>query len=1470
MKKLSLVAKISSAIFLFILMLVLLLSIPVFKRLEKVLDNYSAKFSQAVTKYSGLKVSYESISPSIFAYLGIKGIVVTDSQGRIIGQVKNTHIKYKLIPLLKGEFDSIVKAVSIDGVVLNTVPLIDFIQELVDQQRNQESQEVKKPPSLEELYDQINMVMDYIPQNITLKNFTVKYNKDSINSSLLVKEIRVLNSERKDYISLNLKSDVDAAFGSKLSTNGDLALNGRLTKNLENSFAYINLSNFTFSKYKFNKFNFLLSYNNKKLDLRTVQNVIPVDLDASLDFSTGQAGLELVTENLSPVSVIANATNQKSLAKYKELTVSLNAGVNVNINDTAFNYHSDGSIFVPPSLFPNGAQAEFALSGNNKRIDIKRLTVNGQNINTQVELSYVIKNTQLSGTVNLEQFVLPNGKTVSTEVYFDPLAKSGFMIFSPQIFVGEHYLTAMQAQVIPRDDSIDFDFEVNDFSHIDDYNQGIIKFDGSYLTKSKYVQSSISLESIYLETILSLTAEVLDQNQAEAIQKIIPTLSDYMFTGDAYVSTDFSSVSYNLPYLVLANTKKDNQFLLLSVNGNEQSIQLNRFNLIYGNFALDATASLDSMPGTQDKFYTLDMITSSIPYHFSGTIMPEIITVTGDYGTDAQLRLGKNKAMEGFASFTNLPFLINNATYILSLDTDFDYNAETGPQITIGHLQVEKDNPDTSVNPRLELSGSGTKYGAQINNIAYTDLYSSLRGASDITVNLTDNILSSAGIQMNLRDDITEESLVIDANVSNPDNVALTAQNVFNSLYVNAMIEASHFSLNRFMSVRNDNNEVTASLYLSGTLEHPYATASIEKMSFLLNNDIVSSSGSFILEERDITINDFILNGGQWKVSDVSGNLSLSQYSGQMNALFSTVGEKNIQMPLVLSIEDSYVPQGSSIPESLTAKLSCPELHGTLFKKPVAFDLFVNYSKDFISFYSSDNLGLYGNFSKADGLYASLSMGDILSTEITGSLEKASPFIKMSNIYVNIKSLMTNIALDDFIKVDQGILKGSVTLRGPFDTPDFKGALSISTPVFQLPMVFDQRLSTDKILITATNNEFSVAEATYNLKNTPKFKMSSHVYMNKWSMDHFDAKITSLEKQLVPIRLKTPLVKIEGDTECNFTLTVENNNLDVTGSLFVENLDIESNLTELTNLSSENNSNQVKSDFTLSTDIKLTVGTHASLNFNPLLRCVFVPRTALSCKIDTAANVYQVDGSLQLKSGDVAYLNRNFYIKEGSIKFNPLDIANPQVTIKAETREKDTDGNTIRIILSAENQYLLDFNPVFSSVPAKSENEIRLLLGQIVLADSDSVGKLMVSAGEYYLQSTLVRNIENKLRDLLNFDIFSVRTNILQNTISLGNQRNKTKDLTIGNFFDNSTVYIGKYLGSALYADAMLNMSASNYHDVDYLSANSILFQPEFGLELELPVINIRWDMAWRFTPGAQLQSFVPATTVSLSWKFTF
>ena len=266
---------------------------------------------------------------------------------------------------------------------------------------------------------------------------------------------------------------------------------------------------------------------------------------------------------------------------------------------------------------------------------------------------------------------------------------------------------------------------------------------------------------------------------------------------------------------------------------------------------------------------------------------------------------------------------------------------------------------------------------------------------------------------------------------------------------------------------------------------------------------------------------------------------------------------------------------------------------------------------------------------------------------------------------------------------------------------------------------------------------------------------------------------------------------------------------------------------------------------------------------------------------------YSVNGELNIRSGDVSYLNRNFYIKTGSLKFNPSEILNPIVTLRAETREKDYQGQTVKIIMSVENQYLNRMEPKISSDPAKSENDLQALLGQIVVADSNRASDFLFAASDYALQSTVIRSVENKLRDLLNFDIFSIRTNILQNTLSMGISGELSKNnFSIGNFLDNSTVYIGRYLGSSLYVDAMLHISFENSAANDIISVGKPIFQPEFGLELESPFSNvpvkfnsdsgfllsgpnIRINMAPDI--GAMLQGqFVPSTSLTLSWKLTF
>ena len=246
-----------------------------------------------------------------------------------------------------------------------------------------------------------------------------------------------------------------------------------------------------------------------------------------------------------------------------------------------------------------------------------------------------------------------------------------------------------------------------------------------------------------------------------------------------------------------------------------------------------------------------------------------------------------------------------------------------------------------------------------------------------------------------------------------------------------------------------------------------------------------------------------------------------------------------------------------------------------------------------------------------------------------------------------------------------------------------------------------------------------------------------------------------------------------------------------------------------------------------------------------------------------------IDGDLRLKSGDLSYLNRSFYIKSGAIKFNKNDISNPIITLNAETREKDENAQTVKIILSVEEQYLKSLQPKFASEPPKSENEIKALLGQIVIADSDSAADILFAASDYALQSTLMRQAENKLRDLLNFDIFSVRTNILQNTYNLSVSKNlSSENLSIGNFLDNTTVYIGKYLGSFLYVDAMLHVTFAD-NIKGFSDTGKLMFQPEIGMELESPFANVRVNMAPDINALLKNQ-FVPSTSVTLSWKFTY
>ncbi|HAH61821.1 MAG TPA: hypothetical protein DCL73_06965, partial [Treponema sp.] len=86
---------------------------------------------------------------------------------------------------------------------------------------------------------------------------------------------------------------------------------------------------------------------------------------------------------------------------------------------------------------------------------------------------------------------------------------------------------------------------------------------------------------------------------------------------------------------------------------------------------------------------------------------------------------------------------------------------------------------------------------------------------------------------------------------------------------------------------------------------------------------------------------------------------------------------------------------------------------------------------------------------------------------------------------------------------------------------------------------------------------------------------------------------------------------------------------------------------------------------------------------------------------------------------------------------------------------------------------------------------------------------------------------------------------------------------------DNSTVYIGKYFGSAVYVDALMHLSYDETRIDDAATLQGLELQPEFGLELETPFADIRWNLAPNI--DAMLNNIiVSSTSLTLSWKFSF
>jgi hypothetical protein len=134
-------------------------------------------------------------------------------------------------------------------------------------------------------------------------------------------------------------------------------------------------------------------------------------------------------------------------------------------------------------------------------------------------------------------------------------------------------------------------------------------------------------------------------------------------------------------------------------------------------------------------------------------------------------------------------------------------------------------------------------------------------------------------------------------------------------------------------------------------------------------------------------------------------------------------------------------------------------------------------------------------------------------------------------------------------------------------------------------------------------------------------------------------------------------------------------------------------------------------------------------------------------------------------------------------------------------------------------------------------------------------------------QFYVIRRVQRQIRDFLGLDMFSVRTQVLQNFF-LQAATDQTDDTAIdntnrvGNYFDNTTVFIGKYFSADMFGEAMLSIK----YDENRLDWGGIRIEPEIGLEMRNPLFDIRFSMI----PLHPENWFIDDVSFSLIWRRSF
>jgi hypothetical protein len=491
-----------------------------------------------------------------------------------------------------------------------------------------------------------------------------------------------------------------------------------------------------------------------------------------------------------------------------------------------------------------------------------------------------------------------------------------------------------------------------------------------------------------------------------------------------------------------------------------------------------------------------------------------------------------------------------------------------------------------------------------------------------------------------------------------------------------------------------------------------------------------------------------------------------------------------------------------------------------------------------------------------------------------------------NDFYIDMTSLwaLTNVPPNIF-NIAGGYITGRMNLRGPIWNPEFYGSARGTSLCFKVPDYVGEDLRPVPFNILAEGYEMTFGPVI-TASGSGAATVTGYFRFEYWIPRNIGLNIIIPRERAIPYNIDIAGFMAEGNASgrLNLALDTDNKLFELRGNLFVNNTEMGLNMDEIT----INANRELAFEPAINSVIELSITTGSMVQFfwpsinSPILRANPEMGTVVMVFVDTQAGHYSLVSDINIRSGELYYLDRNFYIRQGSLVFRENERQfNPRISARAEIRDRSASG-PVTISMIIENEPLLSFVPRFVATPSLTPLEIYSILGQnpnniqgndnndsiqrLLLASSTDILAQVVAGSDAFNQFGYMRQFERQVRNLLNLDMLNIRTRFLQNAVASNatafGQPPVDRISRVGNYFDNTTVFIGKYIGQDMFIQGTLAMK----YDEDRVSFGGLSFEPDIGLELQNPFFSIRWD----FFPYHPQNWWVNDHSITLIWSKSF